>query len=215
MTILVSASSMEQKFTTNRECDAQQAMARGLADYVRPMSVIMPGGRELKFENVYDSYADLEATSTYPSAAVYTEEDASYGGGTESPITPQVHVIDEAQFARDGNGDTLITASELVQEFLVDVWANDQEARTGLTMLLQDAFVNPLDWMTGFRLELPHYCGIRATFEVPDSHRYIDTDTDKARRYYRVLFRIKGRVPVVRPKTYARLNSRARLDSVT
>jgi hypothetical protein len=66
----------------------------------------------------------------------------------------------------------------------------DSVERMALTAMLEDAF-EPVDWMTGFRLELPHYFNTRATFEKTGMD-YVDGPVQAHRRIRAVHFQLVG-----------------------
>lgn len=193
----------EQALTTYRETDARSAMSRGLAEYLRGQSIVMPGGAETILANVFDGWASLEEQLKFPSACVYTELPGSYGGqGTEAPLSPEVVLIAPQAFQDQGQGDALLTASELVQTFRIEAWASGPKQRIALACILEDALVSPVDFMTGFVLELPHYFNLRAVFEIPQDSVYEDSEIDAQKKTYRISFQLRGRVRVARAKLY-------------
>jgi hypothetical protein len=66
----------------------------------------------------------------------------------------------------------------------------DPVERMALVAMLEDAF-DPVDWMTGFVLELPHYFNERATFEKTGMD-YIDGPMPAHRRMRAARFQLTG-----------------------
>jgi hypothetical protein len=174
-----------QVWSNRRETDARTAMARGLTEYLRSLSIELDGGRALKFTTVVDTWAEGEVMAVYPSAAVHSEESGMY---EVSALTPQ---INEAQ----PDGRYFTVSRSLRQQFLVDVWCTGPKERMALAAMLEDAS-DPVEWMGGFLLELPHYHNARAQFDA-FSGQYMDVEADAAQRYRRFAFVVTGMVPVV------------------
>jgi hypothetical protein len=65
-------------------------------------------------------------------------------------------------------------------------------------MLMLEDRLNPVHWMSGFRLYLPHYFGQKATFQVTSVEA--PDDAGSARHGLRVVReRVRASVSVVRP----------------
>jgi hypothetical protein len=177
------------EFTLVRETDARTAMTRGLQEYIEQLSIDWDGGRSERFKHVTDTWAEAEERLAFPSAAVYSMDTMSYGGDEESPMTPTTRT--------DGATNTqYILPNECVLQITVELWCQDPGQRMAVVGMLEDAF-NPVEWLYGFRLYLPHYHGQIAEFNVLGMS-YLDSEEDAKRRYRKAVFVLTGRVPLVR-----------------
>jgi hypothetical protein len=179
-----------ETFTLNRETDSHTALTRGLREYLEQLTVGWVDGREERFVAVYDTWAVAEDTLQYPSAAVYAEGENTYAGGESGgPLTPTVETdpATNTQVSRPAEPMLVLT---------VEIWAQDNEQRMAICAMLEDAFF-PVDWMSGFRLALPHYHGMVADYLVKTS-RYMDDPESVQRRYRKASFTLDARLPLVR-----------------
>jgi hypothetical protein len=174
-------------FTLVRETDCRTAMTRGLQEYLQQLTIDWPDGRQERFAAVFDTWAESEDRLQYPSAAVYSVEEMTYDAGSLSPAT-ETDPATNTQYTHP---------SEAMLQMTVELWCQDPEQRMAVIAMLEDAF-NPVEWMAGFRLILPHYHGMVATYMPPAGMTYMDTEEDAKRRYRKAVFTISGRVPQVR-----------------
>ncbi len=183
--------------TLVRETDLRRAMARGLKEYIEQLTFELDDARHVQFRNVYDHWAEPEDYKQTPSACVYSVDQLAYGGGAdaESPMSPTVKTI-PARGPGAPLGMQALLPGEGVQTFMVECWAQDSEQRMAVSAMLEDAF-NPVDWMWGFRLELPHYFNTRAVYKCVGSAD-LDTEEDAAKRYRKVVFTVEARCQQVR-----------------
>jgi hypothetical protein len=79
---------------------------------------------------------------------------------------------------------------------VVEAWATDALERMACAAMLEQAFY-PVDWMTGFRLTLPHYHGVLAEYDVM-TMAYLDSESDAGKRSRKAAFVVRARVPLVR-----------------
>lgn len=176
--------------TANCETDTRTALTRGLAEYISQLSIQMPDGREIRLKKVKDNYSEPEDKAEFPSACVYSDEKNEYDA---SRFTPSVNTNyrlpapDKRYF---------VELAESVLNISVAVWATDPRERMGLAKMLEDAF-NPVDYMYGFRLTLPHYYNARSEFALK-SVEYLDDDADSIKRYRRLIFTVEGRVSLLK-----------------
>lgn len=188
-------------FSSNCETDARTALTKALAEYVRQLEgPPIDQERGIYFRTVVETWAESEETAEYPGAAVYSTDEHTYDGERFTPS--HVH-----QFT---DGSLLFRVSELSLEINVDVYCNDPEQRVAVGKLLEDAF-NPVEWMYGFILELPHYFNARASFELVRGG-YEDSSSEVQRRLRKSSYALSGRLPVLRvggkrrPSTNIRTN---------
>ena len=190
LTTLITERSTSLSLTANCEVDTRTALTRGLAEYISQLSIQMPGGRELRFKSVKDTYAEPEDRSAYPSACVYSFEKLEYDASRFTPGVNKNYQLPPP------DGRYFIEMAEAVLIVTVETWSTDPKERMGLAKMLEDAF-NPVDFMYGFRLDLPHYYNARAEFALK-SIEYIDTEDDAMKRHRKSIFMVEGRVPLIR-----------------
>ena len=175
-TRLVTSPKDAQVIVWNRETDCRNALTRGIKEYFEQLSIVWTEGRQLSFAQSFSDWADAEDDADYPAFIAYTVTEGTYDASNMSPSPQTVQIP-------DGTKRYVRQTSEFQVPVHVDVWCNDSESRTGIIAMLEDAS-NPVDWMYGFRLKLPHYWGVHATFEKVSSI-YLD-DPDKVYRRWRI-----------------------------
>ena len=167
--------------------DATTALTRGVAEYVAPLQAIVPGGRLVTWDAVFDAWAEAEdQAETYPRFVAYTNDNA--GKNDWSNMNRKVST------KRFPDGTYLVSGAELNVDIRAELRASDPEERQALVKMLEDAF-NPVDWMQGFRLELPHYYNNRATYELVET-TYLGNETDAVKRSYKARLILRGAVPI-------------------
>lgn len=172
-TRLVTEPGDKQQLTGVRDTDCRTALARAVAEYLRPLEVHQEGGRRMKLETVSESWSEPEDMADFPSAVVYAFGDGTYDSSRFSPSLTELP-----------GGVVLRAVAEFTIPIVVEVWCTDPEERMALSILLEDAF-DPVDWMTGFQLELPHYFNSRATF-IKQSAVYMDDEINAQQRIRRL-----------------------------
>lgn len=180
--------------TGYREVDARTALARGLVEFLRPMVINLPGGRQLGFGAGYWDWPEAEDEAVYPALTVVPEGDGEYAA---SSLTP---VLDAKNRLQAPDGRWPFHSAELTQPLRLEVHCNDPRARQGLSMLIEDAFA-PVDWMTGFKLKLPFYFGAHAHYE-PLGIGLPDTPEAAQERARVVYFRFSANVSVIVLRAY-------------
>jgi len=188
--------------TTSRDTDAVMALRRGLAEYLSQVSVNV-AGEDVRFVKVYETWAEVTDQAEYPAAVVLIDGDAEYD---EFNFTPTIDPNDKIP-----SGEYLVKYSEVTVKLLVEAHCTTPGSRTGVAMLLEDA-MNPVDWMHGFRLDLPHYYGQRGTYQVlmADFHE----DAEEARQEFRpMVLSVDARISQVRVRRLPLLS--AKLDITT
>lgn len=186
-TRLIERSDTLERLNAQRVTDARTAMARGLKEYMEQLRIIFGGGRELRFLRVHEEWSDPEDEAVYPSAVV-----DALGPGTydEDKFTPRLIKLEEDAV------HALRKTTELSQEYQVTIYATDKVERRGLVAMLEDAFC-PVEFMYGFRLDLPHYHNARATFAMGDID-YIDDEESVQARLRIAQITVQGVIPVYR-----------------
>lgn len=204
-THLVTERTTRQTLTGVRECSSVRAPIRALAEYLESLEFpVTTGGIHQKLKVVRDRMAQPEELAEYPGASILLEGGAQYGsedGGLQPMSDPEGLLPD---------GNTIFIVGEVQASLSVRVWTNEDEDREDAIILLEDA-LNPLDWMSGFWLEMPHYCGLRATFQMMEVG-YEDGESDNMRRYRKANFRVKVVSPVARLLKFPGIRPRAVVD---
>lgn len=186
---LVEERTQRCKYTERRDTSAARAPIRALAEYLETITFPDNAGQVIKFKEVRDGKADPEEIAGYPSACVYVEGEVKYGAEDGSL---------EVVFDEEGPGhDTqLALAGEIQTTLIVHVWTNEDEHREIVLEALEDAF-QPVEWMTGFQLDMPHYYGCRAVYQLM-SMTFEDQMDDVARRYRKCSAQLMVRSPYAR-----------------
>lgn len=197
-----------QYYSVNKECDARTALTRGLREYLEQLSVEIDG-RLVNFIQVFDTYPDFEDSAKYPSALVYSQEVGAYDASkfTTGPTLKN-------RLPAPDNDKYLVSPAEYVLDMKIELWATDNVERAALCAMLEDAMAPVLFIGAGVRLELPHYHGQRAEYEMI-SHSYMDNSADAMRRYRVANMVVRGRVPVTRIVTLPTARIKTRVTSVT
>jgi len=172
-------------FTSRRETSCWGALARGLAEYISQLSISWDGGTSVRLLRVFEGWAEPEDFSVYPSASVYSEAPGEYDGDSLSTIREVLP-----------DGRSLQRVAEFSQTYLVDVWCTQPHERMALVAMLEDAF-DPVDWMSGFRLRLPHYHNAVGTY-LKSTVTIADSAANAGRRWRLASFAIAATVTQIR-----------------
>jgi hypothetical protein len=175
----------EEKLTVLRQVDARTALSMGLADYLKTMCLDWWDGRQVKFEEVFRTWAEPEEPTVYPALCV---QGAGPGIYDADRLTPTVR--------RVAGGDIKLTC-ELVQDFELFVWGTDPEQLVSLVAGIED-MCEPVDFMSGFRLELPYYFSTRATFEKLDV-TYVEDPGEAQRGVRKAIISLSGNITQIVP----------------
>lgn len=185
--------------------DATTALTRGIAEYVAGMSIVMPSGRQLQFASSYDAWAVPENLACYPGFIAYTND--AEGEYDEANNNPQVSNF------RYADGSYEVSAVEMTIDIKCEIWANDPEDRQSLMLMLEEGF-QPVDWMYGFRLELPHYFHQRATFS-PTKNVYMGASQEALAGFYNARMTVRASVPVTRVLSFPQANPQVIVNAGT
>ena len=188
-TVLVTDRSTKQVLTDRVETDAHTALTRGLAEYMRQLEAVADGGRDTRFKLVTSDFPDPEGDEDYPAAGVWSPATGVYDASNFAPGKPCV-IADQS-----GTLIGLQKSSELMLDLFVDVVCTDKDERTAVMAMVENGF-NPVSFMYGFRLVLPHYFGAHATYE-PKGNQYRDDDASSIQGRRRVRLTVRANVPVI------------------
>lgn len=184
-TELITDPEYDVPYTSRRETDCWGALARGLSEYVSQLRMDWEGGTSVRLLKVHAGWAEPESLSVYPSAVVYAETLGTYDGNSFSTIREVLP-----------DGRSLQRVAEFTQVLTLDVWCTHAEDRMALVAMLEDAF-DPVDWMSGFNLRLPHYHNAVATF-LKDSLNIQDSAEQAGRRWRLASFTLAATVSQIR-----------------
>ncbi len=188
-TKLVTDRAQPTVFTTHQETDSRVALSRAVAEYLAPMEV-RDLARPVRFETVVYEWAVQDIKATYPALGVYATGAQEYDA---NGFTPSIGISRPIALPQD---DYLIHTSNLTVRLTVQVYASDPEERMALVAGLERA-CSPVRFMSGFRLDMPHYFGARAEF-LKKSLTYEDSAEDSQRRWRRATVILEARGPVYR-----------------
>ena len=178
--LIISPGEGRPTYTATRETDAVTAVKRGLREYLEQVYLDVLGVR-VQFARVLEVWAETDEIAVYPAAVIHARDEAEYDA---SGLTPALNVTPVV--ARPGDPAEhrtyLVKYSEVRVPLVVELHTTSPEERVGCSMLLEDA-LNPVDWMYGFRLQLPHYYNQIAVYE-PVRAQQLDSE-DSARRRWR------------------------------
>jgi hypothetical protein len=187
---LVTDAEQREVLTSRREVDARTALTRSLKEYLQQLVVVDPGGADLRFKEVFETWAEPETVAVFPSAAIYG---AARGAFDASCFTP---VQNPAEILPVEDGRYVVKPCEYVQDLVIDIWAADIGVRSMLSAMTEEE-LSPVLWMYGMRLMVPYYHGVHAVFE-PRFADYLESEDAARKRWRRCLITITARIPVVR-----------------
>jgi hypothetical protein len=185
---LVGPDTPPQRLTFDRVENTRTAMSRALCEYMSGLSIQWKHGRMLSFARVIYTWSDIEDVPTYPSLVVLGETSGEY---EDSSLSGHLQAVD------DGTDRYVRIADEYSQAFSLIAWCTDDEQRTGLLAMLEDA-TQPHEGVAGFRLEMPYYFNARATFLVT-GQLYLDSDDSVMKNQFRAVLQVKGTMPRIVP----------------
>lgn len=186
---LITNVSDQQVMSMFSESDVKTAIARGLRDYITELDIHWPGGRHFRFIDVMVSTADTEVFAKFPSASVFGETEGEFEDMQCAPAIVQVDDPRDRRYVR--------VLSNYTMPIEVTVWATDKNERTALCAMLDNAF-DPVDWMSGFRLELPFYFNARATY-LCERSEYMEDEDDTQKRRRKAKYYLTGTCPKIVP----------------
>ena len=173
--------------SSNRETDAVTALKRGLKEYLEQIYLNVAGA-QVRYQAVLDAWAEPESVATFPSAIVQPIGAATYDASSFSPNVQSKNKLPD--------GNYLVKYSEVAVQLTIESHCSSPEERVAVTMMLEDA-LNPVDWMYGFKLDLPHYFNQRAHFE-PVTGTMDDSADQAVRRLRPGIVTLNANVSVMR-----------------
>ncbi len=205
-TKLIIAADDEQTLTIDRESDAANAVTRALAEYLHSLESTIDG-TTVRFKQVFSVWAAPEDIARFPSAVVLKEGEATYGDSTFTPYVPP----DEVEGVERSY---LVSPCEIEMVVGVEIWTTEERERARIMAMMEDA-IFPVEFMYGFRLELPFYFNARASFE-PTGALFEDNPENAKARQRKVTQRFNVKMPVYRLITdIPKAEGRVRLSLTT
>lgn len=189
------------------EVDMRTALARGFADYLRPLRLLADEGRrDVQLAQVVEARAEYETLANYPAAAVYVQGQLSMADGADS-LTPS-----NAETYRVGEG-TLQINGEATGTLVAEVWCGNPAERMLFAMAIENA-AHPNDWRSGLLMELPYYFNQRASYLIQGID-YQDSDADVQRGYWKLVVTFQAALPYASYREFPNLDPRANIAGVT
>lgn len=184
-------------YTDVREVDAVTALKRGLKEYLEQVYLDVAGER-VRFQQVHDVWADTDQIATYPSAAIMAADQAEYDYSSFTPVLNPKLVVVHGPEPTDTKS-YLVKYAEVSVRLVIEVHCSSPAERVACAMMLEDA-LNPVDWMYGFKLDLPHYYNQRAVFE-PVTAQMLDAEGDARRRWRQGTVFLMGQISLLRVRS--------------
>jgi hypothetical protein len=203
-TQLVKVAATPYVLTTRRECDCRGALARGLAEYLTGLRADGPGGTSLRFQRAVDIWADPTEIAEYPSVVVKSDSAGSYAPLQMSPQVDRRNLLADGRY--------LVLLSNYATEFTLEVWCNDKRQRSVIAMMLEEELC-PVEWMYGFKLNLPHYWGLRGSYE-PLGSSYVEDPLAAMQGLWKFTTKLHATIPHVRPLGLPEASPRAVVEMV-
>lgn len=181
------------KSTALATVDVHTATTRALRVYLESLSDEHEG-RPIRFERVTEDWADVYAEGgTYPAAAVWSEEEGTYGGSLGAGGLPTKEVAGgktepEVSFLQD--------RGEFSVEIRARAYCNDKEQRIGVRRMLDNAFA-PVSWNGGFYLRAPFHHNAIIAYQLLTGQMTEDADTIGPGLRV-VQFKLRARAPWLR-----------------
>lgn len=202
ITQLVLRPDIRPRYTRMRRCCARDAVARGLAEYLRTLVLDdedAEGRDRVQLQVVRDVPSDPNDQSEYPGACVFAQGASSYAD-EDGPLSGDVlHEFED--------GLTLYVATEHSTPLSIELWATNDVERSLFVAAIEDA-LSPVEWMSGCRLALPHYFGAHAEYRLT-SVIWMDDAANVERDYRRAVFEVESRVPLIQRRQFALLQALA------
>lgn len=206
--LITSPSEGRPTYTANRECDAVTALKRGLREYLEQVYLDVLGVRVL-FQRVLEVWAESDEVASYPAAVVMARDEAEYDAAGFTPsldVTPIVVRPEDPASQKT----YLVKYSEVTAPLVIEMHCTSAEERVQCSMLLEDA-LNPVDWMYGFKLQLPHYFNQVAVFE-PMKTQQLDSEDNARRRWRPGTVFLSGQLSVLRARSLPGLQPQASIE---
>lgn len=177
-----------------RETDGRTALARGVLEYLEAQEIEMPGGFKISIKKIYTDWPEQEDEVEYPAMTAVPEGEAEYANASFTPA------VDPTQQLATPDGRFPVKWCEIEQRLRLELHTTAPKAREALTAMCEDAFV-PVDYMYGFKLQLPFYFNAFAVYEPLSVGRPDNADDAKERTRISVFY-LHGHLSLYRPQSY-------------
>lgn len=186
------------------DMDARTALTRGLAEYLIGLESPGADGRMAFLRVAFDVWPEPEAVPRYPSALVYSAERMRYDSASmtprvfdvaQRPPAPSPLLDPLASLSLAPRRKALKQACECVLQVTVNIEVTDKNMRPMIAGMLERA-LTPDPSRYNLVLELPHYHGARASYELLESV-YVDSAEVALRNQPAVLFVLEARAPLL------------------
>jgi len=202
--LITIANAKPPKLTGIRKCDAVTALKRGLKEYLEQIYLDVEGVR-VRFEQVFESWAEPETASVFPSAAIMAVDEAVFDYSAFTPVLDPTRIV----ALNDGPNNTrayLVKYAEVTVRLAVETYCSSPAERSHVLMMLEDA-LNPVDWMYGFKLDVPHYFNQRVVYE-PMTAQMVDSSGEAGRRWRPGTVFLSGQISLMRVRSLPGLQPR-------
>ncbi len=162
--------------TARRDTDENQALIRGLAQYMRSLR-FSHTGRPMAFAMVTENWAQLPdaGEEAFPLASVHTEEDGTYDTSVGSKAPTKA---DQVGTATSGDGIFVTARASYTVQIMIEIVCTDDEERAGVRMMVLDGLM-PDPNRRDLILVLPHYHNALARFDILSAKNGDDPETAK------------------------------------
>lgn len=196
-------------YTGVRECDVVTAVKRGLREYLEQVYLDVLGNR-VQFARVTEVWGDTDEVAVYPGLAIMARDEVEYDAAS---FTPSLDTTPVTALPTDPHDQLtyLVKYAEASIPLVIELHTTSPEERVSCSMLLEDA-LNPVDWMYGFRLQLPHYFNQIAVFE-PVRVQQTDSEDNARRRWRPGSVFLTAHASVVRTRSLPGLRVQASIET--
>lgn len=200
---LVTSQEYDLRLTDHATCDAPTAILEALADYLS--AYVHPGTSKPLFGSVYVSWATPSDRQDFPSAVVALNGRARADNdrllpGTEDDLGPA-----------KSTGVVLRSPTGYTASVRLEVVCTNPEQRKVVGLALEKA-LNPVAFMSGFRLQIPEYYNAIADY-LPGDVGVVDSPSAAAKRTLAHVTLLQASIPEIVPHRTRKMAVRVtRLD---
>lgn len=144
------------------------------------------------FKSFFSQWATPSDDKGFPTGVVALAGEATADGEKLVPAVDDEPIADDA-----GVKWLLSSPTSYTLPLRVAITVTTKEQRKTVARALE-AHLNPVVWMSGFRLEIPDYHGAVAQF-LPQGMSFADSPVSAARRLLALVFRVQASMPVILP----------------
>jgi hypothetical protein len=156
---------------------------------------------------VLEQWAESDDTMLLPSAVVQARDEAVYEA---AGFTPRIFDAPLPGLSASGLSSYLVKYSELMVPLVIEIHTSSPEERSQVSMMLEDV-LNPVEWMYGFKLDLPHYFNQRVVYE-PVKTQQLDSEDNARRRWRPGTIFLTGQISLVRVRSLPKFTPQLVVD---